>query len=188
MSRTVLRPRHVLAVLAILLALGGMAAMRALAATSPSNELTYQWSMAERFGDDADRDGRIDYRTDAAYLKGTEGYKVTFDACDAPAVKDRDPVTIQMRWHITGTNYDQSPTSASCRYEHTFQTLKAYTVTASLLDKVSGAELATTAATAVTPKDIFIAAVGDSIGSGEGNPDTLGPVEVGPFPFFGPVW
>ncbi|NHC13648.1 Calx-beta domain-containing protein [Motilibacter deserti] len=164
---------------AVLATLGLAGAVRAGAAPG-SSDMSFSWAMADRIGQDADGDGRVDYDTSPGYLNPTS-WKATFDACAAPAVKDRGAGT-QVVWTVKGGPLDRT-VATGCKTEQQFPSLGSYAVTAT----IAGDPGATTAQT-VTLKDVFLVSVGDSVASGEGNPDTVGPAPIGPFPFYGPVW
>ncbi|HEX3337262.1 MAG TPA: Calx-beta domain-containing protein [Jatrophihabitans sp.] len=181
---TVTRRRLMLFVLGTFVVLGGSALAYATTRSSASlsSTLTYTWAMPERIGADRNADGLVDYDTSTAYLNPTS-WKVDLDACSAPAITDRGPGT-QVTWTFSGAAL-ATPVNVTgtCKLTQTLPKLGTYTVAAKL---TSDATVNTSQP--VTLKDVFIVSVGDSVASGEGDPDTLGPKDLGPFPFYTPKW
>src|SRR3954468_5294562 len=76
----------VLALAAVGLVTAGIATALTLRSTATvTGDLTFTWSMADRFGD-LNGDGVVEERTDAADLKPST-YSTTFDSCSSPAAK-----------------------------------------------------------------------------------------------------
>lgn len=167
----------------VLALLSGSALAYAMSQTAAaSSSLSYTWSMPERIGADADKDGLVDYPTSAAYLNPTS-WRVDLDACRSQAITDRGAGT-RVDWTITGAALTKPVTvTGTCALSQVVPKLGSYTIKAAL----SGQTTIATSQT-VTLKDVLLVSVGDSVASGEGNPDTLGPRQVGPFPFYKPKW
>ncbi len=115
----------------------------------------YTWSMPARFGQDANHDGLIDY-PDSAQIHPAS-WTVNFDACN-----------------ITGTHYEWYVDSVSvgtvstCKYAYQFPTEGTYDVAVN----VTGATDTTLRSDQkVVVQDWLVLSIGDSYGSGEGNPD-----------------
>jgi len=153
----------------------------------------FTWSMEKRFGVDRDRDGMIDYHWDSnsmtydpTYVYPTS-WNVTFDGCQTendhlnPAAPeytytwllDGQPMTHLNRCFLTKVFDDKAP----------------HTVRLSVLDG-NGDPLVfrngqTYVEQPVQIKDYFIVSIGDSLASGQGNPDIPQVVDPG---FFGIGW
>lgn len=124
----------------------------------------FSWHSAERFGDDADADGIIDYHWDAlnatydqAYVN-PDGFDLGFDGCSSGH-------SGALSWAVDGAVI---PDADSCVWTHRFPAEGDYEVTLTVTpdegEPVSFTET-------VTVKDWFIVSIGDSYGSGEGSPD-----------------
>jgi Ca2+-binding RTX toxin-like protein len=176
------RQRVVIAVILGFAVMGGSwLAAHGRAAAGPV--LTFEWSMPDRFGLDANQDGVVDEPQDAGYLTPSS-WTVTLDSCASPAGQNPPPGST-FRWKLTkgGTNVN---VNGGCKVDATIPSLGTWTVLARLVDS-GGTEISSTTAP-ITPVDYLITSVGDSVASGEGNPDTEGPKDLGPFPFYQPVW
>src|SRR4051812_18463251 len=175
-----LRLRWVAVLLGLMAALaGGARVMAAVGGSSVQGPLTFNWSMAERFGMDADGDGLIDESTASTYVNPSS-YKASFDACSSPAATSAG-ANADFTWTFTATSPAYSKVvTGKCKVDNDFPRLGDFSAQAQLLDG-SGAAVATVTQ-AVTLKDYLVVSVGDSVASGEGNPDTLEPAPLGPFP------
>ena len=169
-----------LGVVLIVAAMLGAAAwnMRATAA----GDLLFEWRIHDRFGD-INGDGVVDEQLTTEYVNPTE-WQLTFDACDAPAwVSSASGSTIS--WTFTKGSTVLSQPDASCEVTQTVDELGTWTVTATL--ETSDGSPVTSHTQDVTPVDRLIVSLGDSVGSGEGNPDTINHTAEG-FPFYEAVW
>jgi len=174
------RRRMAMALAGLLLAVGGVVVAFAAGADHPDPPFT--WSMQERFGGDADRDRRIDERSDPAYL-APASWRVSLGVCP----EDGDPGdTASYQWAVTdhGGATLQPLAETTCEVQHDFAVLGAHSVRVRGLDS-TGAQTFTHTET-ITLRDHLIVSVGDSIASGEGSPDLLLP--PGTTGSFGPAW
>ncbi|MFL5806162.1 MAG: OmpL47-type beta-barrel domain-containing protein [Roseiflexaceae bacterium] len=137
----------------------------------------FNWIMVSRFGRDDNQDGLIDYHFtpgnpdvpgdlgfyNPAYVNPTS-LQVKFNGCAAP--NDQDPLEAENEyaWTIDGV----SSSSTSCLFQRGLAA-GHHTVELTVTNLADGH--ATTYQQSVDPKDILIASLGDSIASGEGNPD-----------------
>ncbi|MBI5284542.1 MAG: hypothetical protein HY874_05555 [Chloroflexi bacterium] len=126
----------------------------------------FDWSMADRFGLDENSDGVIDYFPGTSDLPGLTGditpgtFTVRLDACDSTA----DSSIVSYAWNIAGTAVVPS---ASCTSTRQLEE-GTYPVTLTVVD--AEGDIGTLTRDVVV-QDWLIVALGDSYGSGEGNPD-----------------
>lgn len=168
----------------ILVALG-VGATAALAVGPDRGTLRYEWSIGDRYGIDADNDGIVDnpdgikdLAKDKAWIQNPT-YQLSFDSCSSPAVTERSALNPSFTLTLTGP---ESKTVSGSNCKMTVPVTKLGTFKAVLDVKVAGVSVDTREET-ITPKDNLIVSVGDSVASGEGNPDTL---ESGTF--WSPKW
>ena len=128
-------------------------------AESTTATAVFDWSMPDRFGDDSDGDGLIDYFTTFEAVNPTS-WRVDFDACDSTGTIDL------YIWFIDGI--DQSPVEACGGFSYEFPTESAYEVKLVLIE--AGREVASHTEEVVV-QDWLIVSLGDSAASGEGVPD-----------------
>ena len=140
--------------------------------------LSYSWSMAERFGADADSDGLIDESTAAAYVNPAS-WSLTFDACGVTV-----PPGGSIRWRLT--KGPETINATGCEVTRSLPSLGSWSVLLRVLDS-GGTEVERLTDT-ITPVDQLVVSIGDSIASGDGNPDKVGLRQNGTFPFYGPTW
>ncbi len=132
----------------------------------------FTWSTPSRFGRDADGDGIIDYHWDAATATYNQayvnpnGFQIDFDGCQTEDEANAAPTVNTYRWEVFGT--DVSAEANACRWSHVFPAEGEYEVklTITTPDGAAG-----TYRQVVEVDDLFIVSIGDSYGSGEGNPD-----------------
>ena len=134
--------------------------------TSTFNPLPqgFDWSMAERFPVDLDGDGVRDFRYDSEYLQ-PKSFMVTLDGC--PTV---DP-GYTYQWLVKRSdegNWRVAYLDQGCRFTSSFPGQGMYEVTLTIRTS-SGDSREYVQQVAV--KDWLIVSLGDSYGSGEGNPD-----------------
>jgi hypothetical protein len=168
----------------LVLAIATFAALqwRAGASTTGAETLTFEWEMKDRF-DDFGGDGVLDERDDTAYLKPSS-WDITFTACDSDAAGTAPPgSTYRWRFMKGSTTLTKN---GGCEVTQAFPSLGTWNVSVEI--RLSGGGTHASTAGPITPVDHFIVSLGDSIGSGEGNPDTVGPGTLAGFPFYEPVW
>jgi Ca2+-binding RTX toxin-like protein/nitrogen fixation protein FixH len=168
----------------ILVAIGGAATV-ALALGPDRGTLRYEWSIGDRYGLDADNDGIVDDHDGTRDLAGDKAfiqnptYQLTFDSCSSTAVTERSSLNPSFTLTLTGPE-SKTVTGTNCKM--TVPVTKLGTFKAVLDLKVAGVSVDTREET-ITAKDNLVVSVGDSVASGEGNPDTL---ESGTF--WSPKW
>ena len=94
-------------------------------AESPTATAIFDWSMPDRFGDDKDGDGLIDYFTTFEAVNPAS-WRVDFDACDSTGAID------SYVWFIDGV--EQTPVEACGGSSYEFPTEGAYEVTRVLVE------------------------------------------------------
>lgn len=130
----------------------------------PGGAADFTWSMPDRMNRDSDGDGMVDYPT--AGDLDPSGWDVELDACAASA--GGKPVGTYT-WRVDGTLVDST---GECVLHWKAPRQDTYSVELTLTG-VEGAQEVVTKS--VTVKDLVIVSVGDSIASGEGNPDISSP-------------
>ena len=134
----------------------------------------FDWSMADRFGLDDNHDGVIDYFPQTSSLPGLTGditpgtFTVRLNACASTG----DSSIVSYAWDIAGTS---AGPGASCTLTRQMEE-GTYPVTLTVVD--AEGDIGTLTRDVVV-QDWLIIALGDSYGSGEGNPDR--PVPLGVF-------
>ena len=125
----------------------------------PSLSAVFDWSMPDRFGLDEDGDGLIDYFPTADEISPS-GWRVNFDACAS-----RGSISLY-EWSVGG---DLVNSATQCQgFAHTFPDEGAYNVKLVVLDQSNNND---SVSNTVVVLDWLIVGIGDSFGSGEGNPD-----------------
>src|SRR5687767_1760236 len=118
----------------------------------------FTWSMRARFGNDADGDGVLDYTYDPAFVNAAT-FTVKFKGCPYPGTGQGN----QYAWEIDGTllpitscmfSYDLTPGRHHVKFTATPAIGMGHVYEDDILIR-----------------DILIVSLGDSIASGEGNPD-----------------
>ena len=135
---------------------------------SGSSALLLSYTVPARFGLDADHDGLTDYVTTAAQVSPRE-WTATIEV--RRKGRSCDP-TATYTWTIDGREVDFDP-SGTClfTYEH-FSQLRKYRI--GVTTSTAGGKA--TGSLRLDLKDFLIVGLGDSNGSGEGNPDVPGAV------------
>jgi hypothetical protein len=173
----------------------------------------FWWSVPARFGLDANTDGMIDYhwRTqeepydpysyDPAHIYPA-GWPIIFDGCQTDAEADTGISPNVYLWHIagqgvlTGWNWstpDQDPDHHRCAFQKPDLPAQGnYTVQLRIYDP-NGVKIAPTDREAyqqdVYIKDYLIVSIGDSLASGEANPDIPQDIWYNPSPLWNdPDW
>ncbi|HET6549056.1 MAG TPA: S8 family serine peptidase, partial [Solirubrobacter sp.] len=129
----------------------------------------FTWSMPDRTNRDVTGDGMVDYRTDRSEIEPIR-WDVDLDACDATV--NGKPVGTY-RWTVDGEVVGET---GECMFRWRPWNEGTYSVT--LTATAVGGEQATVTK-AVEVDDLLIVSVGDSIASGEGNPDIADPFGPG---------
>lgn len=122
--------------------------------------LDFTWSMPDKMNRDANGDSMVDYLTDRTELDPIR-YDVDLDACGA-SVNGKPIATYA--WTADGETH----TTNSCRFQ--WHPWEEGTYSVSLTATATDGTTATTSEQ-VEVKDFLVVSVGDSIASGEGNPD-----------------
>lgn len=132
----------------------------------------FDWTMPDRFGADSDGDGLTDYYPPDGNLQIDPGsWQVDFSATDP----NHCGPTFTHTWFIDSVQVDPSDPNviaydpATCDLSYAFPEEAVYDVGFQITD-AQGAVVGT-ANHAVTVQDFLIVSIGDSVGSGEGNPD-----------------
>ena len=132
----------------------------------------FDWSTPSRFGLDADGNGIIDYHWDPATATydhayvNPSGFVLNFDGCQTEEEAASGLSANTYAWAVDGA--DAGAPTNSCLWQHTFSAEGDYDV-AVTITTLAGATMSHSQI--VTVKDVFIVSIGDSYGSGEGNPD-----------------
>ena len=162
----------------IVMALFGalVAPVNASARSDPTADVVeIRWSMPERFGPDADADGRVDFPNTTAYVHN----RLTgCDPCPEPRFDGRMEAvlgTIPVRmfsWTIFGSMLDEpleyrgtNPVVETTLPEGVYRA----DVTASV--ETPWGVFSVGGSTAITVNDLLVVALGDSYAAGEGNPE-----------------
>jgi hypothetical protein len=116
----------------------------------------FQWSMPARFGQDANKDGLIDY-PDSAQIHPAS-WTVNFDACNIAG--DR------YEWYVDSVSVGSVST---CKFSYPFPAEGSYDVAVDVTS--AAADTTVRSEQQVVVQDWLILSIGDSYASGEGNPD-----------------
>jgi hypothetical protein len=130
----------------------------------------FNWSQEQRYGIDANGDGRIDLRTDAAYVQDTTAYEITFKpdvsltwtpAPNLPTLGYQSAL-VTHSWIVDGSvlSTQVSPVLELTTGPH----IVTQTITFKGQSKSSTQSIE-------VGQDRLIVAIGDSVASGEGNPE-----------------
>lgn len=126
------------------------------------------WWMAPRFGQDVDQDGIVDYRYDPNWVRAT-GFLVHFNGCLTADERQKSPsATTTYLYRFTIDNVSDNGFQRHCKVGKTLAQ-GAHVVVLEIQDS-QGASKGRFEQT-VNVKDRLIVSIGDSYGSGEGNPD-----------------
>ena len=144
----------------------------------------FDWGMPDRFGQDRDKNGIIDYDYSPQYIHPSSGYTVNFDACSSSSSAIAGRV-ISYSWRITGNQISVPVDSGnSCKMVKNLG-LGTYTVTLTVKAQNGQANEITKN---VIVKDLLLVSIGESYASGEGNPDRAQRHDSFGFVKAGPVW
>lgn len=142
-------------------------------AWQPQQEsVSFEWTVPDRFGGDADEGGVIDYFEPDGFLEiHPDGFRVDFTT-DTPLDCD---TTLSRTWSIDGQEvaaddprivfYDPN----DCRFSYRFEDEGTYQVELEV-ERADGSLLGFKTHEVVV-QDFLIVSLGDSVASGEGNPD-----------------
>ena len=171
---------RVLVVTVLLAALVGLAGREqtvALAQTGPSAQ--FDWRMPDRYGLDRNGDGLVDLSTLTSFVFPAT-WQVKLDACTSSG--GSSPVS-QYKWEIRGPGIAGTATQikTQCAFEFPFPEEGSYQVTLTVTTQAGGTAALTRA---VVVEDWLIVLLGDSVASGDGNPDIPGSLPDG----IQPVW
>jgi GDSL-like Lipase/Acylhydrolase family len=150
--------RHALTQALGLLAVAAIAAAPASAKAPP-----IEWTMPDRLGPDLNDDGLIDYADSAASVAAgpfTVVLEVRPDLCRKLST---------YRWSVEGQLVGGG--RADCRFEQRFAAEGTYEVAVEVEDPAGNEE---TYGRPVVVEDWLVVSIGDSVASGEGNPDRPG--------------
>ena len=129
-------------------------------------EASFTWTMPERFGMDRDGDGLVDERDDEAYVTPPV-WTVQFDGCASTAGGDEPDGGLSYAWTLDGEPFGPD----DCRFSHAFGEEGDHTVR---LEVTGESGRTDTTSHVVEVDDLLIFSIGDSVASGEGNPDIPG--------------
>jgi len=141
--------------------------------------VTFDWSVPPRFGLDNNGDGIIDYFTSRTTVDPSS-WPVDVDACHIPA---QGLLPSRFHWVIkrfTGDRLDFPVvgdfTRSVCTLRFNAPLLGSYLVSLAITYQTFDQRFLTRSFTdTIILKDFLIVGMGDSVGSGEGNPDLLAP-------------
>lgn len=155
----------------------GHSTKRVLSPNKPSGTLKcgFDWSMEQRFGRDLNRDGRIDVPNTADYANPQD-----FELSFAATVTGADAIE-SYEWAIQGSNELRRSRTKEPVFKFSGARHEMYNVRLTVTDQ-NGSQNAHEEV--ITPRDLFIAVVGDSYASGEGNPEAPSNKREGKLP----VW
>ena len=133
----------------------------------------FAWSVPSRFGL-LNGQNMVDYRWDPASATYAQSYvnpaefPMNFDGCPTQTEADAQEgsTTNMYRWEIPARGVNQA--ARNCRFAHTFAAQGTYEVKLTITPPEG---TPTTHTQNVVVKDWLIVSIGDSYGSGEGNPD-----------------
>jgi PKD repeat protein len=137
---------------------------RGARATTGAVVAAFDWSVPSRLVNDSDGSIR-EFRTHEEI--NPSSWPVNFDACESTGA------IVSYRWSING---GAAAEVADCKgFSHEFPTEGTYSVSLTVADSQGSTG---SVSRAVVVQDWLIVAVGDSYGSGEGNPDTPTPADA----------
>jgi PKD repeat protein len=141
-----------------------IAAARTARATTAAVAASFDWSVPSRLVDDAD--GSIRQFTTPTEINPSS-WPVNFDACESTGA------IVSFRWSIDGVPAGEL---SDCKeFSHEFPAEGTHHVSLTVADSQGNAA---TVEREVVVQDWLIVAVGDSYGSGEGNPDSAIPPDA----------
>lgn len=165
-------PKHALALLILTAAIvAALVGGPAVSAQSADRTLQIDWSMPARYGSDANRDGLIDsFPPDGPLeIEPDDGFHVNLAATGGPC-SSGDPVSWRIDGRAVGAS-DRNVVSGDplgCTFTYRFEEEGTFEVSVRGTDS-SGAVVE--GFRRVRVRDFLIVSIGDSVASGEGNPD-----------------
>lgn len=154
----------------------------------------FSWRTETRFG--TYKDGMVNFHYnpvtgvyDPNYIFPS-GYKVFFDACTSSDEESPETAANNYTWLIKGTGQPTDGTTIDatyCRTSFSFPEEAQYNVNLTVSPKTGTAKPVTYNQN-VTITDYLMVAIGDSYGSGEGNPDVPQKVDWLGYAIAGPKW
>lgn len=144
-----------------------------------TSAVDFDWTVPDRFGFDKDGDGLVDYYApDGSLIISSDRWRVDFTYSDADANGCQAGLTDS--WKIDGVTIlpDSDPgvmldNPSICRFSYGFPAEGKYHVTLNVKDAANGAVVGTKERDVIV-QDWLIVSLGDSVASGEGNPDVPG--------------
>jgi len=132
------------------------------AIAEPTDQPTarFAWTAPDRYGVDKNGDGIVDQPQTADYLNPTS-FHLDFDACASTS----SALITSWTWTIDGI---EQPASSICTFGYDFPNQGSYDVELKVTD-IDGHTAHTEHR--VTVKDLLVVSIGDSVASGEGNPE-----------------
>lgn len=158
----------------VMMAISALATI-ALAAGPPEGTLRFEWSLGARYGLDANNDGIVDNHDGVTDLAGDKAfiqnptYNLNFDTCSSPAVTERGSLVTGFSVTLSGPE-SKTVNVDTCKINVQVSKLGSYTAKVEIK---TGPMVVDSRIETITPKDLLVVSVGDSVASGEGNPDTV---------------
>lgn len=142
-----------------------LSALPTPASAAVQNVKPFTWSMPDRLLEDTSIPGHdpndpIPRYDPNALMLPPGGWTVNFDACGSSSSR-----IVRYEWFVDGVPV---ATSTNCRFSHQFAEEYQYHVSVRITDDVGASAVVDET---ITVQDWLIIAVGDSYGSGEGNPE-----------------
>jgi hypothetical protein len=141
------------------------------AAAAAEPQARFEWRVPERTGRDADHDGVLDSVRTPDDVTPPDGWPVHFDACGSTAAAGATIVSYS--WDIDHQLAGEGPQCGG--FTHYFPAEGPYEIALKVRDS-SGLEAHVIETIVV--QDFLVVALGDSFGSGQGNPDKPIPLGV----------
>jgi hypothetical protein len=136
------------------------------ASVAHAQPLTFDWTMPPKLSAQRDRDGLIDYATPPEAVRRDQRWPVRLQA-DGPCVSEAT-----YRWIVVDEEVAEG--EGKCSHLHVFPREGTYGV---VLEREHDGRTERTAR-AVVVQNWLVVGMGDSVGSGEGNPDVPGGVDA----------
>jgi PKD repeat protein len=131
---------------------------------------SFDYSMQDRFGLDKNGDGLVDYGYSYQYVNPSSGYEVNFDGCRSLAGQGR---IVYFAWNVEGNGVSTNRSEDSCKTTQPINLPEGiYSVTLTVTNENGQTDRITER---IAVKDLLLVSIGDSLGSGEGNPDNAQP-------------
>lgn len=134
-------------------------------------DAAFDWAMEDRFGVDNDHDGRIDMWHDVGFIR-RDSFQVEFDAASSEVTGLPHGAQPQYTWRIASTDTGRVITGVGETFRANLAQGEYFvnlTVDASAI--TGNPNDIDVAAERIRVRDILVLSMGDSYGSGEGNPE-----------------